>query len=65
MPNEVRNLPRLMTVTHALGALHERVVFGGEAIVKLYSTTPTTPPEPRITDDVDRIMEVTPRATFH
>ena len=55
MPNEVRNLPRLMAVAHALGPLHKRVIFVGETIVKLYSNTPTTTQEPRIIDDVDCI----------
>lgn len=65
MPNEVRNLPRLIAVAHALGPLRERVVFVGGAVVNLYSTTATTTPEPRITDDVDCIIEVAPRTAFH
>lgn len=54
-----------MAVAHALGPLRERVVFVGGAVVNLYSTTPTRSPEPRITDDVDCIVEVAPRAAFY
>ncbi len=52
-------------MAHALGPLRERVVFVGGAVVNLYSTTPTRSPEPRITDDVDCIVEVAPRAAFY
>lgn len=65
MPSEAQNLPRLMAVAHALGPLRERVVFVGGAVVNLYSTTPATTPEPRITDDVDCIIEVAPRTAFY
>jgi predicted nucleotidyltransferase len=65
MPSEAKNLPRLMAVAHALGPLRERVVFVGGAVVNLYSTTPATTPEPRITDDVDCIVEVAPRTAFY
>jgi predicted nucleotidyltransferase len=54
-----------MAVAHALGPLRERVVFVGGAVVNLYSTTPTETPEPRITDDVDCIVEVAPRTAFY
>ena len=54
-----------MAVAHALGPLRERVVFVGGAVVNLYSTTPTGTPEPRITEDVDCLVEVTPRTAFH
>ena len=54
-----------MAVAHALGSLRERVVFVGGAVVNLYSTTPTGTPEPRITEDVDCLVEVTPRTAFH
>jgi predicted nucleotidyltransferase len=60
-----RNLPRLQAVAHALGALRERVVFVGGATVNLYSTAPQATPEPRITDDVDCIVEVAPRTAFY
>jgi predicted nucleotidyltransferase len=62
---EPRNLPRLMAIARALGPLRERVVFVGGAIVNLYSTSPTRTPEPRITDDVDCIVEVAPRPAFY
>lgn len=65
MPNEVRNIPRLMAVAHVLGPLRERVVFVGGAVVNLYSTTSTVTPEPRVTDDVDCIVEVAPRTAFY
>lgn len=65
MPPEPRNLPRLQAVAHALGPLRERVVFVGGATVNLYSTTPGNTPEPRITDDVDCIVEVAPRSAFY
>jgi predicted nucleotidyltransferase len=65
MPSESRNLPRLMAVARALGPLCERVVFVGGAVVNLYSTTSTTTPEPRITEDVDCIIEVAPRTAFY
>lgn len=65
MPPEPRNLPRLQAVAHALGPLRERVVFVGGATVNLYSTTPSSTPEPRITDDVDCIVEVAPRSAFY
>lgn len=65
MPSEAQNLPRLMAVAHALGPLRERVVFVGGAVVNLYSTTPAATPEPRITDDVDCIVEVAPRTAFY
>lgn len=65
MPSEARNLPRLLAVAQALGPLRERVVFVGGAVVNLYSTTPTKSPEPRITEDVDCIVEVAPRTAFY
>lgn len=65
MPSESSNLPRLMAVARALGPLRERVVFVGGAVVNLYSTTPATTPEPRITEDVDCIIEVAPRTAFY
>ncbi len=65
MPSEARNLPRLMAVAHALGPLRERVVFVGGAVVNLYSTSPAETPEPRITEDVDCIVEVAPRTAFY
>jgi predicted nucleotidyltransferase len=65
MSSESNNLPRLMAVARALGPLRERVVFVGGAVVNLYSTTPATTPEPRITDDVDCIIEVVPRTVFY
>ncbi len=58
-------MPRLQAVALALGPLRERVVFVGGATVNLYSTTPTSTPEPRITDDVDCIVEVAPRSAFY
>lgn len=65
MPSESRNLPRLMAVARALGPLRERVVFVGGAVVNLYSTTSVATPEPRITEDVDCIIEVAPRTAFY
>jgi hypothetical protein len=65
MPPEPRNLPRLMAVARALGPLRDRVVFVGGAVVNLYSTAPSTTPEPRVTDDVDCIIEVAPRMAFY
>ncbi len=65
MAPEPRNLPRLQAVAHALGSLRERVVFVGGATVNLYSTASTNTPEPRITDDVDCIVEVAPRSAFY
>ncbi|HEX8656215.1 MAG TPA: nucleotidyl transferase AbiEii/AbiGii toxin family protein [Hymenobacter sp.] len=62
---ESRNLPRLMAVARALGPLREWVVFVGGAVVNLYSTAPAGSPEPRVTDDVDCIVEVAPRAAFY
>ena len=41
------------------------MVFVGGAIVNLYRTSPTRTPEPRITDDVDCIVEVAPRTAFY
>ena len=64
-PNSSRNLPRLMAVAHALGPLRERVVFVGGATVNLYSAAANATPEPRTTEDVDCIVEVTPRSAFH
>jgi hypothetical protein len=60
MPSDAQNVPRLMAVGHA--PLRERV---GGAVVNLYTTTPSSTPEPRITDDVDCIVEVTPRTAFY
>jgi predicted nucleotidyltransferase len=54
-----------MAVGHALGPLRERVVFVGGAVVNLYSTTPAGTPEPRVTEDVDCIVEVAPRTAFY
>jgi len=54
-----------MAVGHALGPLRERVVFVGGAVVNLYSTMPASTPEPRVTEDVDCIVEVTPRTAFY
>jgi hypothetical protein len=51
MPSDAQNVPRLMAVGHA--PLRERV---GGAVVNLYTTTPSSTPEPRITDDVDCIV---------
>ncbi|MGI4733666.1 MAG: nucleotidyl transferase AbiEii/AbiGii toxin family protein [Janthinobacterium lividum] len=65
MPKEAQNIPRLMAVGHALGPLRERVVFVGGAVVNLYSTTPAGTPEPRVTEDVDCIVEVAPRTAFY
>jgi hypothetical protein len=65
MTNASRNIPRLMAVGHALGPLRERVVFVGGAVVNLYSTTPTGAPEPRVTEDVDCIVEAAPRTAFY
>lgn len=65
MPHESRNLSRLQAVAHALGPLRERVVFVGGATVNLYSTTSASTPEPRITDDIDCIVEVAPRSAFY
>lgn len=65
MPSESRNLPRLMAVARALGPWRERVVFVGGAVVNLYSTRADVPPEPRVTDDVDCVVEVAPRAAFY
>ncbi len=62
---ESRNLPRLMAVARALGPLRERVVFVGGATVNLYSTSFTRTPEPRLTDDVNCIVEVAPRTDFY
>lgn len=62
---ESRNLPRLMAVARALGPLRDRVVFVGGATVNLYSTSATRTPEPRITDDVDCIVEVVPHTAFY
>jgi hypothetical protein len=65
MPSDAQNLPRLMAVGHALGPLRERVVFVGGAVVNLYTTMASGTPEPRITDDVDCIVEFTPRTAFY
>lgn len=65
MRSPAQNVPRLMAVAHALGPLRERVVFVGGAVVNLYSTTPTGTPEPRITEDVDCLVEVAPRTAFY
>ena len=64
-PKPSRNLPRLQAVAHALGPWRERVVFVGGAVVNLYSTRASAPPEPRVTDDVDCVVEVTPRTAFY
>ena len=64
MSRESRNLPRLMAVARALGAWRERVVFVGGAVVNLYATRAAVP-EPRVTDDVDCVVEVAPRAAFY
>lgn len=67
MLSQTRNLPLLMAVAHALGPLRDRVVFVGGATVNLYSTATGFTPEPRTTDDVDCIVEITPRSVvaFH
>jgi len=54
-----------MAVAHALGTLRERVVFVGGATVNLYSTSATPPPEPRVTEDVDCIVEIAPRPAYY
>jgi hypothetical protein len=65
MTDASRNIPCLMAVGNALGSLRERVVFVGEAVVNLYSTTLTSAPEPRVTEDVDCIVEAAPRTAFY
>ena len=45
--------------------MRERVVFVGGAVVNLYRTTPTGAPEPRVTEDVDCLVEVAPRTAFY
>jgi hypothetical protein len=65
MSNKAQNLPQLMAVAHALGPLRERVVFVCGAVVNLYSTLSAVTPEPRITDDVDCIVEAAPRTAFY
>ena len=65
MPSDSRNLPRLVAVAYAFGPLRKRVVFVGGAVVNRYSTTPASPPEPRVTEDVDCIVEVAPRSAFY
>ena len=47
----------------ALGALVDEVVFTGGATVELWITDPAAP-EPRPTEDVDVIVEITTRDTF-
>ncbi|RTQ53744.1 hypothetical protein EJV47_03145 [Hymenobacter gummosus] len=64
-PDQHRNLVRLQAVARALGSLRERVVFVGGATVNLYAAAPLNTPEPRITEDVDCIVEVAPRAAFY
>ncbi|MGI4736646.1 MAG: hypothetical protein ACRYG7_15850 [Janthinobacterium lividum] len=51
-----------MAVAHSLGHLRDRVVFVGGAMVNLYSTATGHTPEPRTTDDVDCIVELTPQS---
>lgn len=63
--NPSRNLVRLQAVAQALGPLRERVVFVGGATVNLYAAAPLGTPEPRVTDDVDCIVEVAPQAAFY
>jgi predicted nucleotidyltransferase len=60
-----RNLARLQAVAHALGPLRERVVFVGGATVNLYAAPVLGIPEPRVTDDVDCIVEVAPQSAFY
>jgi predicted nucleotidyltransferase len=64
-PDQYRNVVRLQAVARALGNLLERVVFVGGATVNLYAAVPMNTPEPRVTDDVDCIVEVAPRAAFY
>jgi hypothetical protein len=48
----------------AVGHAPLRECVGG-AVVNPYTTTLSSTPEPRITDDVECIVEVTPRTAFY
>ncbi|MBO3272372.1 nucleotidyl transferase AbiEii/AbiGii toxin family protein [Hymenobacter defluvii] len=64
-PDQHHNIVRLQAVARALGRLRDQVVFVGGATVNLYAAAPLDTPEPRITQDVDCIVEVTPLAAFY
>ncbi|MBN8823641.1 MULTISPECIES: nucleotidyl transferase AbiEii/AbiGii toxin family protein [unclassified Spirosoma] len=57
------NLTRLRTVASALSELNEKVVFVGGAVVSLYSPNAASE-EPRPTNDIDLIIEVTTYTEF-
>ena len=61
--NHHTNLVRLRTVARALVELNEQVVFVGGATVSLYADD-SAALEPRPTDDVDVVVEVTTYAEF-
>lgn len=50
------NIDRIKTVSHALGALKEKIVFVGGAVISLYADRAVF--EVRATEDVDVIIEI-------
>lgn len=58
------NLERVERVAKRLGALREEVVFLGGAVTELL-VTDLGAPEPRVTVDVDAIVEVANRGEYH
>jgi hypothetical protein len=59
-----RQLDAIATVADALGELRDEVAFVGGSILGLLITDPAAAP-PRITYDVDLIVEVTSTAEYH
>src|SRR6266702_1441697 len=58
------NIAALVRVVARLGALNDDVVFLGGAVVELLVTEPGAP-EPRVTADVDAVVEVTSRLGYY
>lgn len=60
----MRNLEMLQIVAHGMRALREQVVFVGGATTALYADDPASP-EVRPTLDVDCVVEVSSRTSYH
>ena len=58
------NLKMVVRVARSLGELSQQVVFVGGATVPLFLTDAGAAP-PRFTKDVDVIVELTTRASYH
>jgi len=58
------NLDTLERVANRLGPLNESVVYVGGAVTELLVTDPGAP-EPRVTDDIDAIVEVVSQVEYY